>query len=83
MVTTLSPNATNSEAYKALQRAKARERINATPATKPGLTTAQLLPKVKARIEGKVEKEKANHLLWDLAPHAQTSRATTARRKDT
>jgi hypothetical protein len=53
------------------------------PVIKPGLTTAQLLLKAKARTEGKVEREKANHLLRDLAPHAQTSRATTVKRKDT
>ena len=82
MVTTPPPNATNSKAYKALRKAKERERINETPETKPGLTTARLPPKVKARTEGKVEREKANHLLRDLEPHELTSHATTAKRKD-
>ncbi len=83
VVTTPLPNATNSEAYKALTKAKERERINETPEAKPGLTTARQPPKAKARTEGKVEREKANHLLRDLEPHELTSRATTARKKDT
>ncbi len=83
MVTTPPPNATNSETYKAVQKAKERGRINATHVTKPDLMTAQHIPKGKARTERKVGREKANHLRWDLAPHAQTSRATIARKRDT
>jgi hypothetical protein len=81
MVTTPPSNATNSETYKAVQKAKEKERIKATHVTKPDLMTQS--PKGKARTKRKVGREKENHLLWDLAPHAQTSRATIARKRDT